>query len=99
MVMVAGFVQLGAFMLVLYLNEYLSYQWLIISAIVNGVCGSIPIFMAVFLSYISDCTPSGSRYVEYFHPVLSSSCFKQKFTSSEHTIFPYFLVVYLVGWD
>jgi hypothetical protein len=50
----------------------ISYHWLLLGAVFDGLCGSHITSMAIAHSYAADCTPSSSRNVVfgYFHGFL-----------------------------
>lgn len=54
--------------------ETVSFHWLLLGAIFDGLCGSFITSMALAHSYAADCTPSSSRNVifGYFHGFLFS---------------------------
>lgn len=75
---VIAFSTLGTFVeLILYIvvglhPEAISYYWLLLGFLLDGLCGSFTAAMGISLAYASDCTPPHRRNVAigYFHATL-----------------------------
>jgi MFS family permease len=55
-------------------SESVSYKWLLLGAVFDGLCGSFTAGMALTHAYATDCTPPAKRAVAfgYFHACLFS---------------------------
>lgn len=77
--------------------DTVKYQWLLLGAFLDGLCGSFTTGMAITHAYAADCTPPPKRAVAfgYFHACLFSgialgpliAAFLVKFTGQLITIF------------
>lgn len=85
--------------------DRLSYNWLLLGAFTDGLCGSFTAAMAITHAYAADCTPPPKRAVAfgYFHACLFSgiavgpliAAFLVKVTSSLISTFYFALAVHL----